>query len=149
MAAAKSSSIEDKKEQEDIEIDKLSINKNKFDDGDFVAYYPKLIGAFVVLQVVKWVFGILEVLKVIGPVGYTVMTATLTFDVALCQMMYLGTLHYYEERRRTSTRSAIINAQYSLYFYFQNSNKNKNNKYPRKMINDASAWPWRSRSCCE
>ncbi|CAD7924772.1 unnamed protein product [Amoebophrya sp. A120] len=61
---------------------------------DFVSHYPKLLLAFVSLQAVKWVFAILEVLDAIGPAGYAVRTSTLTFDVALCQMMYLGTLHY-------------------------------------------------------
>eukprot|EP00392_Amoebophrya_sp_AT5.2_P003408 g3413.t1 len=60
----------------------------------FLAHYPRLVAVFCVLQLAGWTANLLEICGVLGPLGSAVNAAALTFDVALCQLLYFGTLHY-------------------------------------------------------
>ena len=62
--------------------------------GDIVAEYPYLVGPFAIFQIIGWGFCLAEVFGWVGAVGYTVMDGTYPVDIAFCQLMFWGTLHY-------------------------------------------------------
>jgi len=63
-------------------------------DKDIVGAYPHLVGPFALFQIVGWIFALCEVFGWVGKVGYTVMDGTYPVDIAFCQLMFWGTLHF-------------------------------------------------------
>ena len=62
--------------------------------GDIVSMYPHLVGPFAVFQIIGWAFSLLEVAGSVGPIGFTIMESTYPVDIAFCQLMFWGTLHF-------------------------------------------------------
>ena len=61
---------------------------------DIVAAYPQLVGPFALFNIMGWTFCLLEVWGAVGGIGYTIMDGTYPIDIAFCQLMFWGTLHY-------------------------------------------------------
>ena len=61
---------------------------------DIISEYPRLVLAFVSLQVLGWVVGLLSTAGILGPVGYQLLDALTPLDLAFCQAMFWGTLHH-------------------------------------------------------
>lgn len=62
-------------------------------DVDVVSEYPKLVGSFIILQCFCWAVAILEAARAMGPIANVLGTEGASFDIAICNMMFFGTLH--------------------------------------------------------
>lgn len=62
-------------------------------EADVVSEYPLLVFGYVAVQVTSWALALLEVGGALGGAAHAAMDATTPIDVALCLMMFLGTLH--------------------------------------------------------
>ena len=62
--------------------------------GDIVSKYPHLVYPFALFQILGWSFCLAEAFGAVGPVGYTIMDGTYPVDIAFCQLMFWGTLHF-------------------------------------------------------
>ena len=74
-------------------VTEIDSNKER-NRGDIVEEYPHLVIPFIIIQVVSWIFGFLQIFNVIGEIGYATMDALYPIDISFCQMMFWGTLHY-------------------------------------------------------
>ena len=71
-----------------------SVSAEAAAQGDIVSMYPHLVGPFAVFQIIGWAFSLLEVAGSVGPIGFTIMESTYPVDIAFCQLMFWGTLHF-------------------------------------------------------
>lgn len=61
---------------------------------DIVSEYKFLVIPFLCVQVASWTLSFLQTAGVIGAAGWAASEAMTPIDIAFCQMMFWGTLHY-------------------------------------------------------